>query len=215
MLRGQEANGECRWARSAEGTLQGDPLGLFLMVAMLHPIGAGGVAELMGACVEAHSVVRGGRGLAPVPKGARRDSIAGTPSCRWLGLGDGGCESSQRAGAGGGANTTVRARLLSLSRDGATWHLNALPEDGGFRLKPIAAVLSLYLQLGVMLPLGWGVSVMGAGQSACGGEVDEVGHHDLARNRGGMFTHRHDAVLLERRCKVVDLASVNKTHVHL
>ncbi|KAK3280727.1 hypothetical protein CYMTET_11450 [Cymbomonas tetramitiformis] len=51
------------------------------------------------------------------------------------------------------ANPSVRARLLSLSRDGATWHLNALPEEGGFRLKPIAAVISLCLQLGITIPL--------------------------------------------------------------
>ncbi|KAK3282889.1 hypothetical protein CYMTET_9392 [Cymbomonas tetramitiformis] len=33
-----------------------------------------------------------------------------------------------------GGNPTVRARLFSLSREGATSHLNALAEEGGFRL---------------------------------------------------------------------------------
>ncbi|KAK3235000.1 hypothetical protein CYMTET_54776 [Cymbomonas tetramitiformis] len=61
------------------------------------------------------------------------------------------------------ANPTVRARLLSLSRDGATWHLNASPEEGGFRLKPIAAVTSLCLQLGVTLPLVREVSAVRGG----------------------------------------------------
>ncbi|KAK3241326.1 hypothetical protein CYMTET_48893 [Cymbomonas tetramitiformis] len=62
------------------------------------------------------------------------------------------------------ANPSVRARLLSLSRDGATWHLNALPEEGGFRLKPIAAVISLCLQLGTTIPLVREVSAVGTGR---------------------------------------------------
>ncbi|KAK3241601.1 hypothetical protein CYMTET_48647 [Cymbomonas tetramitiformis] len=62
------------------------------------------------------------------------------------------------------ANSAGRARLLSLSRDGATWHLNALPMEGGFCLKPIASVISLCLQLDITLPLVREMSAVGTGR---------------------------------------------------
>ncbi|KAK3275874.1 hypothetical protein CYMTET_16023 [Cymbomonas tetramitiformis] len=116
-----------------------------------------------------------------------------------------------------GANTSVRARLLSLSRDGATAHLNALPHDGGFRMRPTAAVIALCLQLGASIPLVREVSAVGTGSCACGEVVDDFGYHYLACNRRGMFTYRHDAVqdvLYEMLRKVFDPASVKRTHVY-
>ncbi|KAK3258683.1 hypothetical protein CYMTET_32280, partial [Cymbomonas tetramitiformis] len=116
-----------------------------------------------------------------------------------------------------GANSSVRARLLSLSRDGATAHLNALPSDGGFRMRPDAAVISLCLQLGVSIPLVREVSAVGTGRCACGAVVDGFGYHYLACNRRGMFTYRHDAVqdvLYEMLRKVFDPASVKRTHTY-
>ncbi|KAK3237560.1 hypothetical protein CYMTET_52375 [Cymbomonas tetramitiformis] len=131
----------------------------------------------------------------------------------WVGLGDGGCERGEGAGIGGGGErardaggdedlgggawidfTAVRARLLSLSPDGTTWHLNELPMEGGFRLKLIASVVSLCLQLGVTLPLVREVSAVETGQCRCGGEVDQFRYCYLACNRMGMFTYRHGAV---------------------
>eukprot|EP00854_Cymbomonas_tetramitiformis_P005505 gene5505-biopygen5513 len=102
------------------------------------------------------------------------------------------------------ANSPVRARLLSLSRDGATAHLNALPHDGGFRMQPTATVIALCLQLGVSIPLVREVSAVGTGRCACGEEVDCFGYDYLACNRRGRFTYRHDAVqdvLYEMLCK--------------
>ncbi|KAK3261361.1 hypothetical protein CYMTET_29725, partial [Cymbomonas tetramitiformis] len=102
------------------------------------------------------------------------------------------------------ANSPVRARLLSLSRDGATAHLNALPHDGGFRMQPTATVIALCLQLGVSVPLVREVSAVGTGRCACGEEVDCFGYDYLACNRRGRFTYRHDAVqdvLYEMLCK--------------
>ncbi|KAK3251882.1 hypothetical protein CYMTET_38804 [Cymbomonas tetramitiformis] len=116
-----------------------------------------------------------------------------------------------------GANSSVRARLLSLSRDGATAHLNALPHEGGFRMRPTAAVIALCLQLGASIPLVREISAVGTGRCACGEVVDEFGYHYLACNRRGMFTYRHDAVqdvLYEMLCKVFDPASVKRTHVY-
>ncbi|KAK3252223.1 hypothetical protein CYMTET_38466 [Cymbomonas tetramitiformis] len=116
-----------------------------------------------------------------------------------------------------GANSSVRARLLGLSRDGATAHLNALPSDGGFRMRPDAAVISLCLQLGVSIPLVREVSAVGTGRCACGDVVDGFGYHYLACNRRGMFTYRHDAVqdvLYEMLRKVFDPASVKRTHTY-
>eukprot|EP00854_Cymbomonas_tetramitiformis_P006754 gene6754-biopygen6798 len=113
------------------------------------------------------------------------------------------------------ANSSVQARLLSLFRDGTTWHLNALPMEGDFRLKPIASVVSLCLQLGVTLPLVREVSAVGTGRCRCGGVVDEFGFHYLACNRMGMSTYRHDAVpdvLVEMLRNVFDPASVKRTH---
>ncbi|KAK3268450.1 hypothetical protein CYMTET_23049 [Cymbomonas tetramitiformis] len=115
------------------------------------------------------------------------------------------------------ANTSVRARLLSLSRDGATAHLNALPSDGGFRMRPDAAIISLCLQLGVSIPLVREVSAVGTGRCACGDVVDGFGYHYLACNRRGMFTYQHDAVqdvLFEILRKVFDPASVKRTHTY-
>eukprot|EP00854_Cymbomonas_tetramitiformis_P009499 gene9499-biopygen9691 len=134
----------------------------------------------------------------------------GAPSRGGPGLGDGGCARGEDE-----ADSTAQARLLSLSRDGATWHLNALPMEGGFRLKPIASVISLCLQLGVTLPLVREVFAVGTGRCRCDGAVYQFGYHFLVCNRTGMFTYRHDAVqdvLVEMLRKVFDLASVKKTH---
>ncbi|KAK3265578.1 hypothetical protein CYMTET_25744 [Cymbomonas tetramitiformis] len=90
--------------------------------------------------------------------------------------------------------TTRSSPGCSASRDGATRDLNTLPEEGGSRLNPIPAVLSLCLQLGVNLPLVREVSAMGAGRCACVGEVAEFGYHYMARHCRGMFTYRNDAV---------------------
>ncbi|KAK3251827.1 hypothetical protein CYMTET_38853 [Cymbomonas tetramitiformis] len=114
------------------------------------------------------------------------------------------------------ANSPVRARLLSLSRDGATAHLNALPM-GGFVLRPAAAVIAVCLQLGAAVPLVREVSAVGTGRCTCGEVVDEFGSHYLACNMQGMFAYRHDAVqdvLYEMLRKVFDPASVKRTHVY-
>ncbi|KAK3233249.1 hypothetical protein CYMTET_56455 [Cymbomonas tetramitiformis] len=148
-------------------------------------VGAGGVAGLVGPCVEedgdlaaAMEDVRGARARVlaaereeyPVPEGLQIPAEA--PG--WEGFGDDRPASQKELtiyqhGSDwlrlfDAANPSVRARLLSLSRDGATWHLNALPEEGGFRLKPIAAVISLCLQLGITIPLVREVSAVGTGR---------------------------------------------------
>ncbi|KAK3289597.1 hypothetical protein CYMTET_2982 [Cymbomonas tetramitiformis] len=115
------------------------------------------------------------------------------------------------------ANPTVRARLLSLSRDSAAWHLNALPEDGSVCLKPIASVISLCLQLGITFPLVREVSAVGTGRCPCGGEVDQFAYHYLACSRRGMFTCQRKAVqdvLVEMLRKVFDPASMKKAHIY-
>eukprot|EP00854_Cymbomonas_tetramitiformis_P004989 gene4989-biopygen4955 len=48
--------------------------------------------------------------------------------------------------------------------------------------------------LGITVPLVREVSSVGTGRCACGEVVDQFGYHYLACSRRGMFTYRHDAV---------------------
>ncbi|KAK3267193.1 hypothetical protein CYMTET_24238 [Cymbomonas tetramitiformis] len=200
--------------------------------------GAGGLAGVQGACVEAHGDdVPNGAELTPPPgspgghplvaclvsamedvRGARLRVLAAEAgeqvmpeglrireeAPRWESFGDTRPASQKELtlyqhgsdclSLFDAATSTVRDRLLCLSQDGTTWHLNALPIEGGFRLKPIASLTSLCLQLGIRLPLVREVSAVWTGRCACGGGVDEFGYHCLTCNRRGMFAHRHNAV---------------------
>ena len=106
----------------------------------------------------------------------------------------------------------AKARILSVSSQGAQAHWQAIPAFYQFVVPHDAGVAALSLQLGLPQP-----SLRGVRTCICGANIDPLGYHYLTCDHRGFTISRHHGLrdtVCEMLKTVYDPASVHKEPIH-